>query len=262
MNEATRHILCISGGKDSASLALYLRDKVRDMEYVFCDTGKELPDTYAYLPRLEAALGRPITVLKDDQGFDYWLSVFGGYLPSPRMRWCTRHLKLKPFERYVGDTPVVSYVGIRADEERNGYVSTKPNIRSVFPFKEDGVAFADVKKILDESGVGMPTYRSWRSRSGCFFCFFQQKIEWVGLLENYEDLYWQASRYEKVDDAIGSRFTWCDNESLEELARPERISAVKEEHARRMSRKTPSRLRLADQFGACADPAACLICTL
>ena len=36
----TRHILGISGGKDSAALAVHLRDRIPDMEYVFCDTEK------------------------------------------------------------------------------------------------------------------------------------------------------------------------------------------------------------------------------
>ena len=103
-----RHILSISGGKDSAALAIYMRDQVPDMEYVFCDTEKELPETYDYLARLEAFLGKPINTLKNDgRGFDHWLSVYRGYLPSARMRWCTRHLKLQPFELYVGDSPVI-----------------------------------------------------------------------------------------------------------------------------------------------------------
>ncbi|PQP32892.1 phosphoadenosine phosphosulfate reductase, partial [Desulfobacteraceae bacterium SEEP-SAG10] len=44
-----RHIMGLSGGKDSTALALYLKDKVPDIEYFFCDTHKELPETYAYL---------------------------------------------------------------------------------------------------------------------------------------------------------------------------------------------------------------------
>jgi len=71
-------------------------------------------------------------------GFDHWLDVFGGYLPSPQMRWCTRLLKLKPFEDYVGEEDVISYVGIRADEDRSGYISTKSNIKAVFPLKRSG----------------------------------------------------------------------------------------------------------------------------
>lgn len=113
-----RHILGLSGGKDSSALAVYMRDRVPDMEYVFCDTDKELPETYEYLAKLEAFLGKPIIRLNADRGFDHWLQVYGGYLPSSRMRWCTRQLKLKPFEKYVGRDEVVSYVGIRADEER------------------------------------------------------------------------------------------------------------------------------------------------
>ena len=45
----TRHILSLSGGKDSAALAIYMRDRVTEMEYVFSDTRKELPETYEYL---------------------------------------------------------------------------------------------------------------------------------------------------------------------------------------------------------------------
>ena len=45
------------------------------------------------------------------------LKVFGGFLPSSNMRWCTKMLKLKPFEEYVGDDSVRMYVGIRADED-------------------------------------------------------------------------------------------------------------------------------------------------
>ena len=42
---SVRHVLGISGGKDSAALAIYMRDQVPEMEYFFCDTGRELPET-------------------------------------------------------------------------------------------------------------------------------------------------------------------------------------------------------------------------
>jgi len=258
-----RHILSISGGKDSAALAIYMRDKVPDIEYVFCDTEKELPETYDYLGRLEALLGKPIRILKrDGRGFDHWLSVYRGYLPSPRMRWCTRHLKLQPFEHHVGDSFVINYIGIRADEDREGYISTKPNIKPVYPFKESGLCYSDIRRILEEAGIGEPSYRTWRSRSGCYFCFFQQKIEWVGLLENHPDLYWLASQYEKTDETLSKRFTWCDKESLEELARPERVAAIKLEYQQRIERNIRGDGRLAELFENEVGPQPCLICTL
>ena len=194
-----RHVLSLSGGKDSTALAIYLRDRIPDMEYVFCDTEKELPETYEYLARLEAYLGTEIQ-RPDKQGrdFDHWLAIYRGYLPSSRMRWCTKHLKIHPFESHVGDDLIYSYIGIRADEDRQGYISTKPNIHPVYPFKQDGVTKADVYRILENSGLGLPAYYDWRSRSGCYFCFFQQRIEWVGLLRNHPDLFEEAKHYEKT----------------------------------------------------------------
>jgi 3'-phosphoadenosine 5'-phosphosulfate sulfotransferase (PAPS reductase)/FAD synthetase len=256
---AVRHILGLSGGKDSAALAVYMKDRVPEMEYVFTDTEKELKETYDYLAKLEAYLGKPIIRLNAERGFDHWLEVYGNYLPSSRMRWCTRQLKLRPFEQYVGDQPVISYVGLRADEDRDGYISTKPNIKAVFPFREDGIRKADVIRILEEAGLGLPEYYKWRSRSGCYFCFFQRKEEWVGLLENHPDLFEKAKAYEKTDPETGRRYTWQQGESLEELQRPERLAQIRS-HAPKTSKDT-TLLALLDDDGDDGE-APCLICTL
>src|SRR5262249_52525530 len=128
MQKPTRHILSLSGGKDSAALAIYMRDRVPEMEYIFHDTEKELPETYDYLARLEAILGKKVQVTKPEVGFEHWMTVFGNMIPSNHRRWCTKMLKLKPFEQFVGNDPVINYVAIRADENRTGYISTKPNI--------------------------------------------------------------------------------------------------------------------------------------
>lgn len=217
-----RHVLGISGGKDSSALAIYMRDRVPQMEYFFCDTGAELPETYDYLNKLEAALGKSITRLNTDRDFDHWLQVYQGTLPSPNMRWCTKNLKIKPLEEWLGDDPAVSYVAIRADENRLGYVSTKPNITAVFPFREDGIDKDGVTRILNESGTGLPDYYEWRTRSGCYFCFFQRKHEWVGLADRHPELFEKAVAYEdKVQHqatAMQDRgYTWTQGESLRDL---------------------------------------------
>lgn len=256
-DKPVRHIMNISGGKDSSALAIYMRDRDMwrerlgksidkpyesvQMEYAFCDTREELTETYEYLDMLEAYLGKKIIRLADERGFKHWLEVYGKFLPSPQMRWCTVQLKIKPFERFVGEDPVISYVGIRADEDRDGYISTKPNIKAVFPFKEDGVDRDDVIRILEESGAGMPDYYKWRTRSGCYFCFFQRKSEWVGLKENHPDLFELAKSYEKVDDNTERRYTWSEGESLAELAEPERVAQIKANQALAISRKKKSR---------------------
>ncbi len=264
-----RHILSVSGGKDSAALAVYMRDRVPEMEYVFCDTHEELPETYAYIERLEAYLGKPIVRLNPDRPFAHHLAVKGGYLPSPRMRWCTELLKIRPFENYVGDDPVLSYIGIRADEDREGYISHKLNIHPVYPFKDDGITIDDVIKILEDSGLGLPEYYSWRTRSGCYFCFFQRKVEWVGLLEKHPDLFEKAKSFERHDSFDNRRFTWTDGESLEELGRPERVAEIRRNHAAMMARiadQKGNRLPLIHSLGDDSENAEgvepCLICHL
>ena len=272
MEQKIRHILGLSGGKDSSALAIYMRDKVPEMEYAFCDTGKELPETYQFLDRLEAFLGKKIERLNADREFDHWLSVFGGLLPSSQVRWCTRLLKIKPFEEFVGEDKAYNYIAIRADEDRVGYKPLKNvdarNIEPKYPFKEDGITERDVYRILEESGLGLPEYYKWRTRSGCYFCFYQRKAEWVGLKQNHPDLFELAKDYEKFNKETGDRYTWSQDESLEELSDPERVRQIEENYAKAMAREKaaePNR-PLLEIFGDVLDDEddeePCLICDL
>lgn len=266
-----RHVLGISGGKDSAALAIYLRDRIPQMEYFFCDTGAELPETYEYLQSLEAVLGKPIARLNGGRDFDHWLQVFQGALPSPQMRWCTKNLKIKPLETWLGDDVAYSYVGIRADEHRSGYVSTKTTITPVFPFKEDGIVKADVMRILEDAGVGLPSYYEWRTRSGCYFCFFQRKAEWVGLAERHPELYERAVAYEdkvgyESTAMQGRQYTWSNGETLRELR--DRKDEIMAKHEAAMQREASRRrnLPLVDVLGGVLDDeddtTPCMACNL
>jgi len=233
--EKVRHILGLSGGKDSTALAILLHKEIPEMEYFFCDTGKELQETYDYLDRIRVRLGINITYLESERGFDHWLEVYGGLLPSPKMRWCTVQMKIKPLERWVGDDKALSYIGIRADEDRDGYISTKPNIQPVFPFKERGLVKEDILRLLDESGIGLPDYYRWRSRSGCFFCFFQRKYEWVMLAEEHPDLFAEAVRYEQ-EHSDGRTYTWTQGETLLDLL--ERKDEIIADNEKAMTKQT------------------------
>jgi 3'-phosphoadenosine 5'-phosphosulfate sulfotransferase (PAPS reductase)/FAD synthetase len=259
-----RHIVSLSGGKDSTALAIYLRDKIPQIEYVFCDTHKELQETYEYLDRLEAYLQKPIIRLNAQRGFDHWLEMYGGMLPSAQVRWCTRKLKIEPFEEFVGEEMVWNYIGLRHDEDRCGYWPTKPNIIPIYPFREDRLVYSDIERILDQSGLGLPLYYEWRQRSGCFFCFFQRTGEWIGLKERHPELFEQAKAYES--ERGGELFTWRQGESLEELEQPVRFTLAKQEHLQRLEeekKRRPGR-SLIDILGASLDAedasAGCVLC--
>jgi len=260
-DKPVRHLLGLSGGKDSAALAIYMRDTVPEMEYYFTDTGAELPETLEFIDLMEDYLGKEIIRLNGGRQFDYYLKLHNNYLPSAQQRWCTINLKLKPFEDFVGDDEVISYVGIRADEpQREGYVSTKPNIKAVFPFKEDGLVKDDIIKLLEDSGLGLPKYYEWRSRSGCHFCFYQRKIEWIGLYEHHPELFEDAKRYEKYDEKTGKRYTWSQGESLDELLA--RKDEIKEKFAKDNQKNKRSKGLVDAVLDSDDDDDGCLICML
>lgn len=272
-----RHILGLSGGRDSAGLAIWMRENrpELELEYFFTDTGKELPEVHEFLDRLEGYLGRPIQRLNPDRDFDFWLREYKHFLPSARTRWCTRQLKLRPLEQWLkedlnGGTKIHSYVAIRADENRSGYQATHPNMTVHFPLREAGIDKAGVIDLLDSSGVGEPGYYSWRSRSGCTFCFFQQKIEWVRLMREHPDAFEEAKGYEKSAVDHGSPFTWSDNESLDELARPERVAQIEADFETRRQRMALKRrvnplreglpVDLDALYGVDESNAGCVVC--
>ncbi|QBY54441.1 phosphoadenosine phosphosulfate reductase family protein [Cupriavidus oxalaticus] len=277
---AERHVLGISGGKDSAALAVYMRDHhpELDIDYFFTDTGEELPEVYEFLGLLEGYLGKPIARLNPRRNFRFWLREYNHFLPSPQTRWCTKMLKLAPFEQWVrpwlavGDR-VTSYVAIRADEDyREGYATKAANLFVRLPFREAGIDKAGVVDILESSGVGYPKYYEWRSRSGCTFCFFQQKIEWVRLKEQHPEDYEKAKALEKDALEHGSPFTWSKGESLVDIEQPERIAQIKAEYEIRRARLRKSipinPLRPAkssledidDVYGEDEGNGACVVC--
>ena len=238
------HVLGISGGRDSAALAVYMRQNHPELEidYFFTDTGKELPEVYEFLGRLEGFLGRPILRLNPDRDFDFWLKQYSNFLPSPQTRWCTRQLKLRPFELWLkpeleSGVKIFSYVAIRSDEVfREGYKGRHQNMKTVLPFKEDGIDKQGVLEILEASGLGLPKYYEWRSRSGCTFCFFQQKIEWVRLKERHPEAFEEAKTYEKKATKLGSPFTWSEGEFLDDLVKPDRVAQIKQDYENRLER--------------------------
>jgi len=295
-----RHILGLSGGKDSAALALYMAEKHPELsiEYFFTDTGSELPEVYEYLDKLETQLRKPIARLRAKEvneldaasGEETGESIFGeifknvyhGFLPSPQARWCTVQMKLKPMERWLAPTleaggKIVSYIAIRSDEDRLGYNPPNPAITPKFPFVEDGIDIFGVHEILDGAMIGKPAYYDWRSRSGCTFCFYQQKIEWVGLLEKHPDKFKEAVEFEKYSMEASqekgrSAFTWSQGETLEDLAKPDRVKKIQADYEKRLDRHKKRRanalreglqeedISVDELYDTSLDISVCVIC--
>ena len=86
-----RHVLGISGGKDSAALAIYMQTNYPelDIEYYTSDTGKELDETYQLIENLEIFLGKKIIRLtaadnSPEVPFDHFLKCMAAFFHRHR----------------------------------------------------------------------------------------------------------------------------------------------------------------------------------
>ena len=282
MTNNVRHVLGLSGGKDSAALAVHMDKNYPEInvEYFFTDTGYELKETYDYLNKLKTRLNRPIHYINPRNSFDYFLKKYNNFLPSQTARWCTIEMKLRSFEDWIkpsldkGDE-IITYVGIRFDERgRVGYKPSNPLIKAKFPFVDDHINKENVLEILESSGLGLPDYYKWRSRSGCTFCFFQRQIEWVGLMEQHPEAWEYAKSLEKTAKDNQSPFTWIKDKPLTELEKPENIAKIKAHHAKTLEKlkaKSQSKLEenpflqgekveISDNLAQDDVSSSCLIC--
>lgn len=179
-----KHVVGLSGGKDSTALALRLAElEPRDYEYICNETGNELPEMQDHWKNLEHLLGKSIKRVR------YELDLVGTIrqvkmLPSVFGRWCTRMLKIEPTIAYFESLPPGSilYVGLRADEEeRRGLYGEDIDVR--FPMREWGWKEADVWQYLDSKGVCIP------ARTDCAICPYQRLGEWRDLYFKHPDYY-------------------------------------------------------------------------
>lgn len=188
-----KHVVGLSGGKDSTCLALWLAEnEPRDYEYICNETGNELPEMQEHWRKLGQLLGKAIKPVR------YHTDLLGAIeevkmLPNFRARWCTRVLKIEPTIDYFESLPPgsVLYVGLRADEPeevRRGLYGEDIAVR--FPLREQSMRECDVWEFLAARGVTIP------ARTDCALCPYQRLDEWHSLWRNHPDKYWEGAAIE------------------------------------------------------------------
>lgn len=234
-----RHIIPISG-KDSLATALLqtARHPEFKYEFIFNDTGAELPETYRWLEKVEKKTGW--NVERIGKSLEDIIDKYNGFLPSSKGRYCTREAKIQPMEAWLksSDEPVIVYYGLRADEQRTGYVPVADSaITPAYPLRDLGIDLTGVWSILTAQDLLPPAFAwerlreaveargntsvlspvedhflfSGRTRANCYFCFYQRQSELLWLLETHPDLYRRMSEFEKAD------YTWIKGVRLSEF---------------------------------------------
>lgn len=237
------HVVALSGGKDSAAMALELRQRHPETPFLYLctPTGDELPDMFAHWARLGQILGSRVWELSKGESLHTLIERWNA-LPNWRQRWCTRMLKIDPYSEWlqlqVVHGPARSYVGLRADEEERegGDYTAIPNVEMVFPMRGWGWGLQDVLDSLDRQGVTIPR------RTDCARCYHQTLHEWWLLWRDHPDLYADA---EQQEAATGHTFRSPSRDT-----RPAALADLRREFENGF---TPKKRRRAT---------ACRVCTL
>lgn len=185
-----------SGGKDSTALVLRMAELGEEFEMLFNPTGNELPDLIGHIRNVVGIVGRKLHLVSCGESLQQMI-VRQNALPSFRMRWCTRTLKIEPTIKFLTERPgSVLCVGLRADEEeRKGLYSEL--VKSRFPFQEWGWRLPQIMEYNHQRGVTVP------ERTDCALCYDQRLAEWWRLWKNHPD---QWARGEEFEAMTGHTF--------------------------------------------------------
>lgn len=201
-----RHIVALSGGKDSTAMALRLAEvEPCDYKYLITPTGNELPEMFEHWRRLAELLGKPLTVRTAAMGLVKAIRD-KAVIPNHAIRWCTRTLKIEVAQHYLcAVAPAISYVGLRADEEdRQGMYGEIKDVLKRYPLREWGWKLGDVLTYLESKCVTIP------ARTDCALCFYQRLGEWWNLWKDCPEHFREG---EELEADIGHTFRSPDRDS-------------------------------------------------
>lgn len=211
-----KHILSFSGGKDSTAMLLMAKEKNYPIdEIIFCDTGKEFPALYRHIDKIEKYINIPITRIKAEKSFDYWMfehikprskriEETGYGWPSSTVRWCTGNLKIQPIKKYLknkyGDQ-FYQYIGMAYDEIKRGINYKVPNV--IYPLIEWKITEAMALKYCYDKGFDWEGLYTHFDRVSCWCCPLKNQRELYMLYSFYPEL-WEELK--DMDRRMGYRF--------------------------------------------------------
>jgi hypothetical protein len=212
--------LSFGAGVNSTAALILLKPRY----LIFADTGDEYPETYEYIkdyvrPFLSSYGGR-LTVVRNESYRRLRDQAFSEKIIPVRMyRWCTDKWKIRPIREYLKQNlllPCRQMIAIDAGEAHRAKPSDRAEITNDFPLVEHDIDREQCLLIIEKNGWPPPP------KSGCFYCPFQAKRQWIALKRNHPELFKIAVKMEKNGSQYGRLFLASDR-PLEEYLRVGRI---------------------------------------
>ncbi len=184
-----RHIVSLSGGKDSVALWLWARRTGLDPIAIYCDTLWEWSGHSTYLDLLEARIG-PIRRVVTPRSFADTTRARKSF-PSRVRKWCTEELKLFPFAEELDRVrdevcdEVTVLLGIRREESAARADTELTKEREFSDLYDCEIwrpildwTLADVAAEHHRAAIPLhPLYHHGAERVGCWPCVNASKAE-------------------------------------------------------------------------------------
>jgi len=191
-------------------LLMMLENNMHIDDIVFCDTGHEFPEVYRHIKDVQADIGRKITVLKSEKGWQYWFTKHvktkgkrkgqKGYgWPDWQCRWCVRVLKHEPLTRYIRNLSPApyTYYAITYDERHRSHNNTYPGLPA-FPLIDWKITQNQALRYCYEQGFDWNGLYRLFTRTSCFYCPMKRNSELETLYYFFPHLWRKMKKMDKL----------------------------------------------------------------
>jgi len=206
-----KHIVSLSGGKDSTAMLLMMIERGLPIDYViFVDTTKEFPEIYEHIGKLERYIS-PLKITKLSFDYDYYFSEYirkkglqkgkKGYgFPTMKKRWCTsfKSSLTQKFIKSLKDDYII-YVGIAYDEAKRA----KPKPHYKYPLVEWRITEKEALAFCYSRGFNFGGLYEKITRSSCYCCPLVSIKKLEAIYHYYPELWEQIKEMEKK---VGQQF--------------------------------------------------------
>lgn len=217
-----KHIVSLSGGKDSTALLLKMIEKKYPIdEVVFIDTGMEFQGMYEHLKLLRKRTLIPITYLTLDKPFIYYMLDHVKRNGEKGYKWCGRMCrwgttkKQQVFAQYIRkkyNNNIVEYQGIAADEPDRLMKNLNKKWEVKYPLAKWGIIEQEALNYCYQQGYDWNGLYNDFDRVSCWCCWNKNLRELKSMYYYYPEIWKDLKRLEYE---IGIPFK--DNMSLDQL---------------------------------------------
>jgi 3'-phosphoadenosine 5'-phosphosulfate sulfotransferase (PAPS reductase)/FAD synthetase len=207
-DKITKHIVSLSGGKDSTAMLLMMIEKNMPIdEIIFCDTGMEFPEIYAHISKIEKNISRKITVLKYKETFEHMMlykkrknGKIGWGWCGRQSKWAKTYFKIDIYKKYLNEKyknqNLIEYHGLAADEVNRINKNKNRNIK--YPLIEWGITEQQALQYCYSKGFNWNGLYEKISRTGCWCCQNNSLKGLEIIYKNYPDKWQKLKEWQKI----------------------------------------------------------------